>query len=218
MLLDLIALISMIVSKLTTSSLMTILPIQFLTEICIMRTTSKKKHFKPICAMKQTWQQNQEGEKQSCFPQFCEVGGLAIANKRKQSNLAGNIFKCLLSFGELQECTILSKYGNFRLFSLKIWRLWPIFFLKNSLYSSHKIFFVLAMLGNFTTKENTATARMSQRRAIKVSSSGPFSVVYSLFQEVFSSICAFLPEFSDHFSLSIQWQGSFGNQKIYQGS
>jgi hypothetical protein len=48
-----------------------------------MRTTSKKKHFKPICAMKQTWQQNQEGEKQSCFPQFCEVGGLAIANKRK---------------------------------------------------------------------------------------------------------------------------------------
>jgi hypothetical protein len=36
------------------------------------------------------------------------------------------------------------------------------------------------MLGNFTTKENTAVARRSQRRAIKVSSPGPSSSANSL--------------------------------------
>jgi hypothetical protein len=35
---------------------------------------------------------------------------------------------------------------------------------------------------------------------------------------VFSSISACLPEFSDRFSLSIQWQGSVGTHEIYQGS
>jgi len=61
-----------IVSRLTTWSLMNILPVQFLTEIYLMKTTFKKKHFKPICARAQIQQQNQEGKwkNKPVFPNF----------------------------------------------------------------------------------------------------------------------------------------------------
>jgi hypothetical protein len=49
-------------------------------------------------------------------------------------------------------------------------------------------------------------------------SSSPSSAAYCLSGEVFSSISACLPQFSDCFSISIQWQGSVGNREIYQGS
>ncbi len=102
----------------------------------------------------------------------------------------------------------LSKYGDFGLFfSLKI------------LCILHTRFsFLWPWLEISPPKENIAAARMSSRRAIKVSSSAPWSAAYSLSGQVFSSISACLPEFSDRFSLSIQWQGSVGTHEIYQGS
>jgi hypothetical protein len=102
----------------------------------------------------------------------------------------------------------LSKYGNFGLFfSLKI------------ICIVHASFsFLWPWLEISPPKENTAAAKMSWRRAIKVSSSGPSSAAYSLSWEVFSSISACLFEFSDRFWLSNQWQGSVSSHEIYQGS
>jgi hypothetical protein len=70
----------------------------------------KKKHFKP-CARKQSQETKGQNElaliaRAGYFSQFCEVGGLATLNKRKNPNLAGNILKSLLSFGELKESRV----------------------------------------------------------------------------------------------------------------
>ncbi len=67
---------------------------------------SKKKHFKPICARKQSQEWKGQNKltliaRAGYFSQFCEVGGLATLNKRKKTNLAGNILESLLSFREL---------------------------------------------------------------------------------------------------------------------